>query len=105
MALARWRRGEDVLPLAVFGTLALLLLSGTARGETGRVWRFLTPFALLSAGQWIARQRDPAARAWAWRGLWAAQSVLPAALASAWLARRARERTPPPETPPLAPCT
>lgn len=105
MALARWRRGEDVLPLAVFGTLALLLLSGTARGETGRVWLFLTPFALLSAGQWIARQRDPAARVWAWRGLWAAQIVLLVALVSAWLVMGAPDITPHPETPPLLPAT
>lgn len=100
LALVRWRRGEDVLPLALFGTLGLLLLSGTARGETGRVWLFLIPFALLSAGQWIARLGTPEERARAWRGLWAAQGVLLLALASTWAVMGAPDLAPHPDPPP-----
>lgn len=103
MALGRWRPGADVLPLAAFGTLALLLLSGTARGETGRVWLFLMPFVLLSAGQWIARHDRPAARAVAWRGLWAAQIALLVALVSAWLVMSAPDISPHPDPPPTLP--
>lgn len=102
-ALARWRWGDDVLPLATFGALGLLLLSGTARGETGRVWLFLMPFALLSAGQWIARRDGPAARALAWRGLWAAQGALLVALVSAWLVMSAPDVSPRPDPPPTLP--
>ncbi len=58
MALAVWRalrvrRGHlgagDVLALSAFGTLGILTLSGTARGETGRVWFFLAPIWVLLA--------------------------------------------------------
>lgn len=102
-ALARWRPGWDVLPLAVFGALILLLLSGTARGETGRVWLFLIPFALLSAGQWIAGLDDAAARVRAWRGLWIAQIALLLALVGAWAVMGAPDLTPHPDPPPVIP--
>ena len=102
-ALARWRPGRDVLPLATFGALILLLLSGTARGETGRVWLFLIPFALLSAGQWIAGLDGAAAQVRAWRGLWAAQIALLLALAGTWAVMGAPDLTPHPDPPPLIP--
>ena len=100
LALARWRPGRDVLPLALFVTLAMLVLSGMARGETGRVWLFFMPFVLLSAGQWIARLGDAGERARAWRGLWAAQAMLLVALASTWAVMGAPDVTPRPEPPP-----
>jgi hypothetical protein len=46
-------RQRSVLPLSLLLTMIILLLSNTARGETGRVWLFFTPFAMLSAGLWI----------------------------------------------------
>jgi hypothetical protein len=48
-----WKvRRHDITPLAALaGSLALtmliLILSGTARGETGRVWLFFSPFLLI----------------------------------------------------------
>ena len=36
--------------MAVAATLAIMVLSGTARGETGRVWMYFMPFFLLSIG-------------------------------------------------------
>jgi hypothetical protein len=44
---------RNVLPLALLLTMIIMLLSNTARGETGRVWLFFTPFAMLSAALWI----------------------------------------------------
>jgi len=44
---------RNVLPLALLLTMIILLLSNTARGETGRVWLFFTPFAMLSALLWV----------------------------------------------------
>ena len=64
MALAVWRlvrvrRGEwragDVFAAAAFLTLAVLTLSGTARGETGRVWLFFAPVWVLLAADVLAR--------------------------------------------------
>lgn len=46
-------RGRNVLPLALLLSMIILLLSNTARGETGRVWLFFTPFVLLSAALWV----------------------------------------------------
>jgi hypothetical protein len=46
-----WKR--NVLPLALLLSMIILLLSNTARGETGRVWLFFTPFAMLSAALWV----------------------------------------------------
>ncbi len=100
LALVRWRPGRDVLPLALFVTLGLLVLSGTARGETGRVWLFFMPFVLLSTGGWIARLDDASARASAWRGLWAAQVMLLVALVSTWAVMDAPDVLPRPEPPP-----
>lgn len=68
-ALAVWRvtelrrlRGRlaaatpgDVLAGAMALTLLILVLSGTARGETGRVWLFFAPVWLLLAADRLAR--------------------------------------------------
>lgn len=103
IAAVGWRRGQDVLPLALAATLAALLLSGTARGETGRVWLFLVPFALLAAAQWIARQ-DTARSAHAarsWWAVWGAQAVLVLALAGTWDVMRVPDVSPRSDAPPV----
>jgi hypothetical protein len=43
-----WRR-VDVVSVSLVVTLIVLAVSGTARGETGRVWLFFAPFILLAA--------------------------------------------------------
>jgi hypothetical protein len=47
----RTRRSANVLALALLCTLVVMLLSNTARGETGRVWLFFTPFAVIAGLQ------------------------------------------------------
>ncbi len=58
-----WRPAFRALAWGWWALLLLLLLSGTVRGEVGRIWLFLMPFAcVLAAGD--------AARRWGARGLW-----------------------------------
>lgn len=58
-----------------WGLLLLLIVSGSVRGEVGRIWMFLMPFACLLAA-------DEAVRRWGPRSLWAgALLVLELALA------------------------
>ncbi len=45
----------DIFGLAMTITIIALVLSGTARGETGRVWLFFAPCWLLLAADWMAR--------------------------------------------------
>ena len=53
--LGAWRTLRDrrttpnLIALSLFATMLILLISGTARGETGRVWLFFSPFVLLAA--------------------------------------------------------
>lgn len=49
------QRNQDVLGLALVATLLVLLLSNTARGETGRVWLFFAAFTLISAGGYLGQ--------------------------------------------------
>ena len=41
------RKQGSVLAISVFLTILILIFSGTARGETGRVWLFFAPFVLI----------------------------------------------------------
>jgi hypothetical protein len=91
--LRRQRMQAPVLPVALVGALAILILSSTARGETGRVWLFFVPFALLAAGQML-----PATTA-LYR-MAAAQAVLFVALAAAWVVMSAADTKLPPLPPP-----
>ncbi len=58
----RNRRAPDslsdmpVLAISLLATVVLLAVSGTARGESGRVWSFFTPFALLAAADGLDRR-------------------------------------------------
>jgi hypothetical protein len=57
-AMVRQRAGRaGIFTLAAALTLAILTLSGTARGETGRVWLFFAPIWILLAA--AAMQRLP----------------------------------------------
>lgn len=54
MLAVRYLSGKgDVFALAMAVTLIALVLSGTARGETGRVWLFFAPCWLLLAANWM----------------------------------------------------
>jgi hypothetical protein len=55
-ALGDRRRPEHVLLLlAALGTLALLDLSGTVRGEVARIWQFLMPLCIVPTVAWLSR--------------------------------------------------
>jgi len=60
---AGWRPHLALSPLALWTlalTLTLLILnfSGTARGETGRVWQFFFPYSLLVGVGWLAHKGE-----------------------------------------------
>lgn len=54
--LARPSRALAAPLAALWGMLALLWLSGTVRGEVGRIWLLVMPFACLSAAAALARR-------------------------------------------------
>lgn len=86
---ARARRG---LGLALLLTLIVLVLSGTARGETGRVWLFFVPFALIAAAGYVDVARH-------WLALSGGAAALLLALGATWAVIDAPDIVPPP-TPP-----
>jgi hypothetical protein len=97
--LALWvarRGGGDLraLALALLLTLLALALSGTARGETGRVWSFFTPFLLLAA----LPGADTPRRA-GWLAVTVTQAALMAALAASIPVMTVLDMTPPPPPP------
>jgi hypothetical protein len=82
--LWRWwqvRRNLPVptLSLTLFAAMFLLVVSGTARGETGRVWLFFSPFLLVAAAEGLHRISDDA-RHLSWLVVTAAQAVVLLAL-------------------------
>jgi hypothetical protein len=75
-----WRPAH-ILALSTFATLLLLDLSGSARGEVGRIWLFLMPLLATSAADWLAEAQP------GWRrhsALVGGQLLLTLALALAW---------------------
>lgn len=94
LATLRWKPAQDVLPIALSLTIAIMLLSNTARGETGRVWLFFTPFLLIAAAQY---RFESERRVWA--ALYTAQGLMLLALISTWAVMAAGDIKPPPETP------
>ncbi len=59
-------RRRNTLAIALLCTVVVLLVSNTARGETGRVWLFLAPFVLIAAAQSLSlnsREDTPQAKA------------------------------------------
>jgi hypothetical protein len=61
--------------------MMIMVLSGTARGETGRVWTFITPLLLMSFGE-LVRSREGLKPYDLWLRLAGAQAVLLVALSS-----------------------
>ncbi|GAB4430975.1 MAG: hypothetical protein Kow00106_25380 [Anaerolineae bacterium] len=87
-----------LLALALIATLLVVDLSGLARGETGRVWLFFTPFALIAAGDGLRRLAPQNSDQPAWLVVSVAQALLTLALATHWNVIGS-ELTPPPPSP------
>ena len=97
----RTRQIQSVLPIVLLLTILILLLSNTARGETGRVWLFFSPFMLLSAGL-VVRHFEAQLPKFGWQWLLIAQASLMIALASTWFVISAPDIQPRPATPSIA---
>jgi hypothetical protein len=87
------RRERSILGLSLLVTMVILILSGTARGETGRVWLFFSPFVLIVAAASLKNQRAN------WLAISGAQAVLMIVLAATWAVIDAPDMTPPPDAP------
>ena len=85
------------LALALALTMLVLLLSGTARGETGRVWLFFAPFVLVAAAEGLAAYAGNTRRLWL--ALSAGQVALLLVIAATWDVINAPDMSPPPEAP------
>jgi hypothetical protein len=92
----QWEINFDPLALALALALLILALSGTARGETGRVWLFFVPFILILAARQLAHIAQPAMIA-----VTAAQ-VITLLTVVAFLRVMDTELLPPPSQPPTA---
>ncbi len=91
-----------ILSMALLLTMILLLLSGTARGETGRVWLFFAPFVLIAAaGSLGSAGESPGAAGRSWLVVSVGQAALMIALAATWDVINAPDMSPPPESPPV----
>ena len=98
--LRHYRRREGLLSLSLLLTMAALVLSGTARGETGRVWLFFSPLVLIAAVDGVnALAPGDAPDAVSWRAVTVAQAFLAVALAFGWNVIEAPDVTPPPPPP------
>lgn len=63
------RREGSVTAISVLLTLLILTISGTARGETGRVWLFFSPFVLIGVVE-LFRMLDLQSRRAGWLITW-----------------------------------
>lgn len=61
---------RDNLSISLLATMIILILSGTARGETGRVWLFFAPFVLIAAAHALQNWRT------GWLAVSGSQAVL-----------------------------
>lgn len=89
-----WRRA-DAMSVSLVATLIVLAISGTARGETGRVWLFFVPFILLAAAHQL-RSAGPGST----RLVTVTQAVTLITLVG-FLRVMDTELKPPPDMPPL----
>lgn len=83
-----------LLALALLLTMLVLIFSGTARGETGRVWLFFAPFVLICAAALEIWDRNAA-----WRLVSLGQAALLLAVGAAWMLINAPNMSPPPQPP------
>ncbi len=107
--LAAWKFVRErqtsgaILPLTLLLTMALLLLSGTARGETGRVWLFFAPFMLIAAASAAStgekQQPSSDSQARAWLAISIGQATIMVTLAVTWAVIDAPDITPRPMPP------
>ena len=84
----RWH----IVSIALVCTMGIMLMSNTARGETGRVWLFFVPFILIGAATLRPTQRG-------WMALFAAQGLMLIALVSTWNVMVAPDVKAPPSAP------
>lgn len=86
-----------IMSVALMLTMLILVISGTARGETGRVWLFFVPFLLIAVAEYRGTDTQPVTgRVWLWLGV--PQGVLVVALVSS-IASMGTDFTPPPPAP------
>jgi hypothetical protein len=107
--LAAWRHRHNrptkgpILPVALLFTLAVILLSGTARGETGRVWLFFAPFVLIAAAEAFPRcgehESSRKSPPHSWLAIAVGQAAILLALALAWAVIDAPDIQPRPKSP------
>lgn len=70
-----------VMSVTLMLTMLILVISGAARGETGRVWLFFAPFLLIAAAEYRGTDTQPiTGREWLWLGV--PQGILVVALVS-----------------------
>lgn len=93
------RERTSLLSIALLLGILLLALSGTSRGETGRVWQVFTPFALIAALAGLERLVGAGRLNRAWVGLMPVQAVLLIVLAITLDGVAAADMTPPPAPP------
>ncbi len=84
-----------LLALSLLLTMLVLIFSGTARGETGRVWLFFAPFVLICAAA-AFEKRDSVRR---WGLVSVGQAALLIAVGAAWMLINAPNMSPPPASP------
>jgi hypothetical protein len=91
------RTSPPLIGVALALAVLALTLSGTTRGESGRVWLFLAPFAAAAGAESLVRwlPRDGAAVRRAWALITGAQAALMIALLLAVDAYPAPDMTPP----------
>lgn len=102
MGSIRRQQGDDVLGLALLATMLMLLLSNTARGETGRVWLFFAAFAVISASGYLAKLSRNEKLSWQFGAITFAQVGLLIALAATWDVIGVPDLRVRPENPPIA---
>jgi hypothetical protein len=91
------RSAFPTVSVSLMLTILILVISGTARGETGRVWLFFAPFLLIGAAEHeSASGRSAAETRWLWLGV--PQGLLVVALVSS-IASMSTDFTPPPPAP------
>lgn len=88
---------RDILGAALLATMIVLLLSGTARGETGRVWLFFSPFVLAASA--LQNRRS------GWLAISISQAVLMVVLAAVLPVIGTPDMPPPPPAPPFVAAT
>jgi hypothetical protein len=73
VAIRKFRRGSlteaQALALSTAVLILLLNLSGSTRGEVGRIWLFFMPLMLISGGIWLAEWLPDWRGQWGWAGL------------------------------------